>query len=133
MAKPGAPDRITIADGEFSRESANLAAAREQACVLASDGGDHETAPPHPIVERTIAALGKAKPSDIGLVVVSQGGLISCEVAPADRHAHDRSPGRSDTAPFDVPLLGTGSFGRARSAAFCAGDRGPVRGRACVR
>src|SRR5690606_26101274 len=41
-AKPGAPDRITIADGEFSRESANLAAAREQARVLASDGGDNE-------------------------------------------------------------------------------------------
>jgi hypothetical protein len=81
-AKPGAPDRITIANGEFSRESANLAAAREQARVLASDGGDNETAPPHPIVERTIAALRKAKPSDIGLVTVSQGGLIKCEVAP---------------------------------------------------
>lgn len=81
-AKPGAADRITISDGEFGRESANLAAAREQARVLASDGGDNEAAPPHPIVDRTIAALRKAKPSDIGLVAVSQDGLIKCEVAP---------------------------------------------------
>jgi hypothetical protein len=81
-AKPGAPDRITIADGEFGRESANLAAARERARVLACDGGDNEAAPPHPIVERTIATLRKAQPSDIGLVAVSQGGLIKCEVAP---------------------------------------------------
>lgn len=81
-AKPGAPDRITIADGEFSRESANLAAAREQARIQASDGDDNEAAPPHSIVDRTIATLRKAKPSDIGLVAVSQGGLIKCEVAP---------------------------------------------------
>ncbi|SJZ59676.1 hypothetical protein SAMN02745126_01781 [Enhydrobacter aerosaccus] len=81
-AKPGAPDRITISDGELGRESAKLAAAREQARIQASDGDDNEAAPPHPIVDRTIAALRKAKPSDIGLVAVSQGGLIKCEVAP---------------------------------------------------
>ena len=81
-AKPGAADRITISDGELGRESANLAAAREQARIQASDGDDNEAAPPHPIVERTIATLRKAKPSDIGLVAVSQGGLIKCEVAP---------------------------------------------------
>jgi hypothetical protein len=81
-AKPGAADRITISDGEFGRESANLAAAREQARIQASDGDDNEAAPPHPIVDRTIATLRKAKPSDIGLVTVSQGGLIKCEVAP---------------------------------------------------
>jgi hypothetical protein len=81
-AKPGAADRITISDGELGRESANLAAAREQARIQASDGDDNEAAPPHPIVDRTIATLRKAKPSDIGLVAVSQGGLIKCEVAP---------------------------------------------------
>ena len=64
-AKPGAPDRITIAYGEFGRESANLAAAREQARIQASEGDDNEAAPPHPIVDRTIATLRKAKPSDI--------------------------------------------------------------------
>jgi hypothetical protein len=81
-AKPGAPDRITIADGEFGRESANLAVAREQARVQASEGDDNEAAPPHPIVDRTIVKLRKEKPSDIGLIVVSEGGLIKCEVAP---------------------------------------------------
>lgn len=81
-AKPGAADRITISDGEFGRESANLAAAREQARIQASEGDDNEAAPPHPIVVRTIAALRKAKPSDIGLVIVGQGGLIKCEIAP---------------------------------------------------
>jgi len=81
-AKPGAPDRITISDGELGRESANLAAAREQARIQASGGDDNEAVPPHPIVERTIAALRKAKPSDIGLIAVSEGGLVKCEVAP---------------------------------------------------
>src|SRR5690606_37644072 len=81
-AKPGAPDRITIADGEFGRESANLAAAREQARIQASEGDDNEAAPPHPILDRTIAKLRKEKPSDIGLIAISQGGLIKCEVAP---------------------------------------------------
>lgn len=81
-AKPGAPDRITIADGEFGRESANLAAAREQARILASEGDDNEAASPHPIVDRTIAKLRKQKPSDIGLIAVSEGGLVKCEIAP---------------------------------------------------
>jgi hypothetical protein len=81
-AKPGAPDRIAIADGEFGRESANLAAAREQARIQASEGDDSEAAPPHPIVDRTIAKLRKEKPSDIGLIAVSGGGLVKLEVAP---------------------------------------------------
>jgi hypothetical protein len=81
-AKPGAPDRITIADGEFGRESANLTAAREQARIQASEGDDNEAVPPHPIVDRTIAKLRGEKRSDIGLIAVNQGGLIKCEVAP---------------------------------------------------
>lgn len=81
-AKPGAPDRITIADGDLGRESANLAAAREQARIVASEGDDNLAVPPHPIVDRAIAKLRKEKPSDIGLIAVSEGGLIKCEVAP---------------------------------------------------
>jgi hypothetical protein len=81
-AKPGASDRITIADGDLGRESANLAAAREQARIVASEGDHSVAVPPHPIVDRTIAKLGKEKPSHIGLIAVSGGGLIKCEVAP---------------------------------------------------
>jgi hypothetical protein len=81
-AKPGAPDRITITDGDFGRESTNLAAAREQARIVASEGDDNVAVPPHPIADRTIAKLRKEKPSDIGLIAVSEGGLIKCEVAP---------------------------------------------------
>jgi hypothetical protein len=38
--KPGAFDRITIADGEFSRESDNLAVGREQARIHALCDGE---------------------------------------------------------------------------------------------
>jgi len=76
-AKPGAPDRITIAEGDFGRESANLAAAREQARILASERDDNEAAPPHPIVDRTIAKLRKEKPSDIGLIAAAKVGSSS--------------------------------------------------------
>ena len=81
-AKPGTPDRITIAGADLGRESANLAAVREKARISASEGDDNEAAPPHPIVDRTIAKLRKEKSSDIGLVTVSGAGLIKCEVAP---------------------------------------------------
>jgi hypothetical protein len=81
-AKPGTPDRITIAGADLGRESANLAAVREQTRVLASEGDDNEAASPHPIVDRTIAKLRKEKPSGIGLVTVSGAALIKCEVAP---------------------------------------------------
>lgn len=60
---------------------------REQARVSASEGDDNEAAPPHPIIDGTIAKLRKEKPSDIGLVAVSGAGLIKCEVAP---HSVDR-------------------------------------------
>jgi hypothetical protein len=82
-AKPGAPDKITIAGADLGRESSTLATAREQARILASGGSDDDQAAPlHPIVDRTIAKLGKEKPSDIGLVAVSGGGLIKSEIAP---------------------------------------------------
>ena len=80
-AKPGASDRITIADGELSRESSELASVREQARIRASEGDDDQVPPTLPIIDRTLDKLGKAKPSDVGIVVADGGGLIKCEVA----------------------------------------------------
>jgi hypothetical protein len=80
-AKAGAADRITIANADLCRESAALASVREQARILASEGDDSEATPPHSIVERTLAKLRKAKPSDIGIVAVDGAGLVKCEVA----------------------------------------------------
>lgn len=81
-AKAGTADKITIAGADLGREPSILAAAREQARVLASEGSDELAAPPHPIIGHTIARLRKEKPSDIGLVAVGGVGLIKCEVAP---------------------------------------------------
>jgi hypothetical protein len=80
-AKPGASDRITIADGDLSRESSTLASAREQARIRASEGGDDQVAPLSPIVDRTLDKLRRAKPSDVGIVAAGGAGLIKCEVA----------------------------------------------------
>ena len=80
-AKAGGADRITIASGNFSRESAMLVDVRERARIVASDGDDDDTAPSHQIVERTLAKLRKAKASDIGIVTATGAGLIKCEVA----------------------------------------------------
>lgn len=80
-AAAGTADRITIASADLNREGSTLATAREQARILASEGNDDPAAPRHPIVDRTLAALRKAKPSEIGIVVTNGIGLISCEVA----------------------------------------------------
>lgn len=80
-AAAGIADRITIASADLNREGSTLATAREQARILASEGNDDPAAPRHPIVDRTLAALRKAKPSEIGIVVTNGIGLISCEVA----------------------------------------------------
>ena len=82
-AGAGTLDRITIASADLSRESAALADVREQARILASQGGDDETPAPNLIIDRTIAKLRKAKPSDIGIVATDGAGLIRCEVASA--------------------------------------------------
>ncbi|TGX53703.1 hypothetical protein E5A73_09995 [Sphingomonas gei] len=79
-AKVGSEDKITIAGGELSQEQPSIAAVREQARILAT--GEKLDAAPHPIVERTLAKLRKAKPSPIGIVSVAGPGLIKCEVAP---------------------------------------------------
>src|SRR6185437_1000922 len=80
-AKLGASDRITIADGDLSRESSALASAREQARIRASEGGDDQASAPSPIIDRTLDKLRKAKPSDVGIVAADGAGLIKCEVA----------------------------------------------------
>ena len=81
-AVPGTASRITIAGADLGGESSTLATAREQARILASEGSDEEAAPPHPIVDRTVAKLSKEKPSTIGLVAVAGAGLVKCEIAP---------------------------------------------------
>lgn len=80
-AKAGSADRITIASANLSREAAALVVVREQARILASEGDDNQAAPPHPVIERTLAWLRKAKPSDIGIVAADKPGLIKCEVS----------------------------------------------------
>ncbi len=81
-AKPGASDRITIADGNLSRESSALASVREHARIRASEGDEDQAAPSSPIIDRTLDKLRKAKPSDVGIVAAGGAGLIKCEVAP---------------------------------------------------
>jgi hypothetical protein len=80
-AKAGSADRVTIASANLSREAAALVDVREQARILASEGDDNQAAPPHPVIERTLAWLRKAKPSDIGIVAADKPGLIKCEVS----------------------------------------------------
>jgi len=80
-AKDGVAGKVTITEGDLSREAPLLANVREQARIRASDGDDSSAAPSHPIVERTLAKLRKAKPSDIGMVASDGVGHIKCEVA----------------------------------------------------
>ena len=80
-AKAGTADRITIANADLSRESSALANVRDQARILASEGSDDQAPPTPPIVDRTLAKLRKANPSDIGIVAADGAGLIKCEVA----------------------------------------------------
>lgn len=82
-AKAGVSDAIVIAGGETRAEPDALAAAREDARVLASavrDTDDYET---HPVVARTVDRLRKGKPSDNGLADAVGPGLIKASVAPA--------------------------------------------------
>lgn len=78
----GASDSVTIADEDLSRESSALASVREHARIRASEGDEDQAAPSFPIIDRTLARLRKAKPSDVGIVAADGPGLIKCEVAP---------------------------------------------------
>lgn len=83
-AKAGTSDRITIAAGELRPEPELIAAARENARLLASSIDSEAVLPANPIVDRTIAQLRKAKPSSInGLVTVEGLNVIKISVAPA--------------------------------------------------
>jgi hypothetical protein len=56
-----------------------LAGVRKQARILASEGDNDQVAPPHPIIDRTLAELRKAKPSDFGIVTADGAGLeVTC-------------------------------------------------------
>lgn len=83
-AKAGTSDRITIAAGQLGPEPEVIAAARENARLLASSIDTNAALPSNPIVDRTIAQLRKAKPSSInGLVTVEGLNVIKASVAPA--------------------------------------------------
>ena len=80
----GTSDKITIAAGELRPEPALIAAARENARLLASSIDVDAFLPANPIVDRTIAQLRKAKPSSInGLATVEGLNVIKVSVAPA--------------------------------------------------
>jgi hypothetical protein len=79
--KTGISDRIAIAAGDLRPEAEAIAAAREQARVLASAALPDNIATP-PVVAKTISALRKARPGLSGLAA-TDGKLIRCEVAPA--------------------------------------------------
>jgi hypothetical protein len=76
-------DIITIVEGNRLHESDDLKAAREQARIVASNLADQPELPRNPIVDKTIAALRKAKPNDRGLICTKQAGLIAVSVGPA--------------------------------------------------
>src|ERR1700712_4534496 len=83
-AKAGTSDRVTIAAGELRAESELMAAARENARLLASSIDTDAVLPADPIVARTIAQLRKAKASSVnGLVTVEGLNVINVSVAPA--------------------------------------------------
>jgi hypothetical protein len=78
----GMSDRITIAAGVLGGEPTAVSAAREAARSAAAMGGSGRDVPSHPIVERTLARLCKARPSGLGTVKVEAAGHIKAEVAP---------------------------------------------------
>jgi hypothetical protein len=83
-AKAGTSDRITIAAGELRPEPELIAAARENARLLASSIDADAASSANPIVDRTITQLRKAKPSSLnGLVTVEGLNVIKASVAPA--------------------------------------------------
>jgi len=82
-APSGVSDKIVIAAPELRGETAIVAAVREAARIRATDDCYDDRSEPHPIIERTLAALSAAGPGHNGLAVVSGAEVIHCEVAPA--------------------------------------------------
>jgi hypothetical protein len=79
-AKVAHLSKISIADGDLSREPTAIKRAREEARVLASEGGNSQADLRHPIIERTIAWMTTAKPSERGVIATEGVGLIRCEI-----------------------------------------------------
>ena len=82
-AARGDADRIVIAAAEIGSAGAAFAAARENARVLLSDFPVEVGPDPHPVVDRTIAALRKTSPSPRGLLEVSGPKLVSTAISKA--------------------------------------------------
>lgn len=82
--KKGVADTIVIVSGEFREESELIAQAREAARIAASHVEAEALSPSHPIVQRTLDRLRRAKASELnGLVTIDGRGLISLSVAVA--------------------------------------------------
>jgi hypothetical protein len=116
-AKDGTSDKITIAAGELRAEPGLIAAARENARLLASTIDMDAVLPANPIVDRTVAQLREAKPSSInGLVTVEGLNVIKVSVAPADQSGA-RSEHSSDIVQVELrpPKLGFRTFAPSRS------------------
>lgn len=79
----GMADAVVITEGDTLSEPDSLKAARETARINAASAIDQLDTPRHPIVERTIAALEKAKPDERGLVRSGKAGCIVVAVSPA--------------------------------------------------
>src|SRR3546814_8876377 len=102
----GIGGKITIAGGELRQEAELIAAARENARVLASAINVDAEVPSYPIVERTAAKLRKAKPASMtGLVSVEGAGLIKAEVAPASIDRLETALNRSEEHTSELQSL----------------------------
>ncbi|WP_188643276.1 hypothetical protein [Tsuneonella deserti] len=94
-SKNSAGGKVTIAAGQLGTEPELIAAARENARILASSIDAGADTPPNPIVERTAAKLRKAKPNSVtGLVSVEGAGLIKATIAPASVDRFELALGR---------------------------------------
>jgi hypothetical protein len=78
----GASGTVVIAVGELRSEPEDIAEAREQARIRASEFDSTADAAAHPIVTKTMARLRTAKKSDVGIVTVAQQGFVQVEIAP---------------------------------------------------
>ncbi|WP_312795514.1 hypothetical protein [Tianweitania sp.] len=76
-------DTIVIVGADNQRTTPLIAAAREQARILASQASEAAAGLSDPVVDATITRLRQGKPEESGLVTCSGKGLISCAVAPA--------------------------------------------------
>ena len=79
----GMADAILITEGNSLSEPDSLRAAREEARINASLAIEAEPAASHPVVERTVVTLEKAKPDEKGLVRSTKAGCANVAVSPA--------------------------------------------------